>query len=166
MISERVYRALLVLYPVEHRREYEEPMVQLFRDRMRRDGSGLRTLWVWTQMVLDLAGSVLTERRQAALLKRHRQGLGLWGTLSGCLACERRQSTLNFIEKAGLALVVVGLGALAGYGLYAVMGAEDVPLIVRVALSTAAAGLMLVVVAVLVDRLRSRKAEAFEEVAY
>ena len=158
MNSERLYRALLALYPVEHRREYEEPMVQLFRDRMRREGGGLRTLGVWAQMVLDLVGSVLTEHMLAAL--------GLWGTLSGYLACERRQSALNFIEKAGLALVVVGLGALAGYGLYAVMGADDVPLIVRVALSTAAAGLMLVVVAVLVDRLRSRKAEAFEEVAY
>ena len=35
MISERLYRALLLVYPSEHRREYGEPMVQLFRDRMR-----------------------------------------------------------------------------------------------------------------------------------
>ncbi len=32
MISEKLYRALLVVYPSEHRREYGEPMVQLFRD--------------------------------------------------------------------------------------------------------------------------------------
>ena len=68
MISERVYRALLVLYPVEHRREYGEPMVQLFRDRMRRDGSGLRTLGVCAQMVLDLVGSAFMERKEGAML--------------------------------------------------------------------------------------------------
>ena len=32
MISERVYRALLLAYPSEHRREYGEPMAQLFAD--------------------------------------------------------------------------------------------------------------------------------------
>ena len=42
MLAGRVYRKLLLIYPKEHRREYGEPMVQLFRDRMRRDGDGFR----------------------------------------------------------------------------------------------------------------------------
>ena len=40
VFSEWVYCRLLLVYPREHRREYEEPMIQLFRDRMRRDGGG------------------------------------------------------------------------------------------------------------------------------
>ena len=46
MLSERLYRALLLVYPKEHRREYGELMVQLFRDRMRYEGGGLRDLIV------------------------------------------------------------------------------------------------------------------------
>ena len=64
MLSERMYRALLWAYPRQHRREYGEPMVQLFRDRMRRDGGGVRTLVVWVQMVFDLVGSAFKERKQ------------------------------------------------------------------------------------------------------
>ena len=67
MVSERVYRALLVVYPAEHRREYGEPIVQLFRDRMRRDGDGFRTLGVWVQMVFDLVGSAFIEHRERAM---------------------------------------------------------------------------------------------------
>ena len=74
MISESVYRALLVVYPKEHRREYGELMVQLFRDRMHRDGGGYRTLYVWIQMFPDLVGSAFNERlegvRMWALLAR------------------------------------------------------------------------------------------------
>ena len=77
---------------------------------------------------------------------------------------------MKLVEKAGLVLIVAGLGALVGYGLYqtftALAGAEDVPLLIRIALPAAAVGLVFVVVAVLVDRLRRRKAETFEEVDY
>ena len=69
VISERVYRALLTLYPAEHRRDYEEPMVQLFRDRMRRDGGGLRTLAVWVRMVFDLVCSAFEEHRDRPMLE-------------------------------------------------------------------------------------------------
>ena len=70
MLSERMYRALLWAYPRQHRREYGEPMVQLFRDRMRRDGGGVRTLVVWVQMVFDLVGSAFKERKEEAVLER------------------------------------------------------------------------------------------------
>ena len=46
MFSERVYRWLLIVYPREHRRQYGALMVQLFRDRMRRDGKSFRGLTV------------------------------------------------------------------------------------------------------------------------
>ena len=69
MISERVYRALLAAYPSEHRREYGEPMAQLFRDRMRRDGGGFRTPVVWAQMIFDLVCSAFKERKEGAMLK-------------------------------------------------------------------------------------------------
>ncbi len=61
MISERVYRALLVAYPREFRGEYGELMVQFFRDRMRCDGKGARGLIVWMQLISDLAVSAFKE---------------------------------------------------------------------------------------------------------
>ena len=69
MISERLYRVLLLAYPREHRREYGEPMVQLFRDRMRRDGGGFRALVVWVQMIFDLVRSVSRERKEEAMFE-------------------------------------------------------------------------------------------------
>ena len=48
-------------------------MVQLFRDRMRRDGAGYRTLSVWMQLIFDLVCSAFDERlegvRMLAMLK-------------------------------------------------------------------------------------------------
>ena len=39
-------------------------MVQLFRDRMRRDGVGYGGLFVWTQMIIDLVRSAYSEHRR------------------------------------------------------------------------------------------------------
>ena len=68
MFSEGAYRVLLVAYPREFRREYGELMVQFFRDRMRRDGGGLRGLVIWMQLLFDLAASAFRE---------HAGGLGM-----------------------------------------------------------------------------------------
>ena len=76
MISEWVYRALLVPYPSEHRREYEEQMVQLFGDRMRRDGGGYRSAIVWLHILSDLFHSALNE---------HLERVGLWGVIKALL---------------------------------------------------------------------------------
>ena len=70
MFSERVYRRLLLIYPKEHRREYGEPMVQLFRDRMRRDGGGSRGLVVWFQMIFDLVGAAFKEHKEGADMRK------------------------------------------------------------------------------------------------
>ena len=75
-MSEWVYRMLLVLYPSEHRREYEEQMVQLFGDRMRRDGGGYRTAIVWFDILSDLIRSALNE---------HLERVGLWGIIKALL---------------------------------------------------------------------------------
>ena len=69
MISERLYRVLLLAYPREHQREYGEPMVQLFRDRMRRDGGGFRALIVWVRMIFDFVRSVPRERKEEAMFE-------------------------------------------------------------------------------------------------
>ena len=70
MLSERLYRALLLVYPREHRREYGELMVQLFRDRMRYEGGGLRHLIVWTQTIPDLAVSAFDEHKKGGNMKK------------------------------------------------------------------------------------------------
>ena len=70
MLSERVYRWLLFIYPREHRREYGELMAQLFRDRMRRDGAGFRGSIVWLHMVLDLVGAAFAEHNEVAGVRR------------------------------------------------------------------------------------------------
>ena len=72
MFSERVYRWLLVVYPQAHRREYEDLMVQLFRDRMHFDARGHRGLGliVWTQTISDLVGSAFKERKEGADMRK------------------------------------------------------------------------------------------------
>ena len=70
MFSERVYRWLLVVHPREHRREYGELMVQLFLDRMRRDGKGLGRLIVWLHMVFDLVGAAFEEHKEGVDMRK------------------------------------------------------------------------------------------------
>ena len=78
MLSERVYRWLLVVYPREHRREYGELMARLFRDRMRRDGGGFRGLIVWMQMISDLAGAAFKEHKEGVEMRKLTSiGIGL-----------------------------------------------------------------------------------------
>ena len=70
MFAEWVYRRLLIVYPREHRREYEEPMAQLFRDRMRRDGGGFARLIIWTQMIFDLVRAAFREHKEGADMRK------------------------------------------------------------------------------------------------
>ena len=70
MLSERVFRSLLIVYPREHRREYGELMVQLFRDRMRRDGNGFGGLAVWLHMTSDLAVAAFKEHKEGTKMRK------------------------------------------------------------------------------------------------
>ena len=90
MIWERIYRTLLALYPREHRREYGELMVQLFRDRMRHEGGGFRRLVVWTQMMRDLFVSAYEEHKRGGDMKKR-----MWIAVGSVVA---------------LMIVVVGVG--------------------------------------------------------
>jgi len=66
-IQERIYRALLLAYPAQHRREYGEPMVQMMRDRLRDEGGGVRTVLVWVRILVDLIKTAATERAEATM---------------------------------------------------------------------------------------------------
>ncbi len=64
--SERVYRALLLMYPKDFRRRYGPQMVQVFGDlwREERERAGLAGLWART--VLDLLRTATLERTRTA----------------------------------------------------------------------------------------------------
>jgi hypothetical protein len=69
-LSQRVYRTLLILYPVEYRREYGALMAQVFRDMCRdtyraRGTTGI-VLW-WCTTLLDLALTAFEQRRKAGI---------------------------------------------------------------------------------------------------
>ena len=80
---ERVYRLLLVAYPPEHRHHYREPMVQVFRDRLRDEGGGTRSVSLWVQVLVDLVGSALAERK-VALVDTVKNGW--WRLTAGIIA--------------------------------------------------------------------------------
>jgi len=63
----RTYRALLAAFPAEYRRDYGEPMTQLFVDRLRDEGGGVRTSLVWVQMLIDLGKSASSERLETTM---------------------------------------------------------------------------------------------------
>ena len=59
--SERVYRLMLKAYPAQFRREYSEPMVQLFRDQMLITGGGWwREMGHWARIFGDTARAAPT----------------------------------------------------------------------------------------------------------
>lgn len=72
--------------------------------------------------------------------------------------------------KAGAILLILGGGALAGYFLYILFRllytAHDVPLVFKIATPVALIGLVLLVVAVVRDRLQAHRHEQFEEVEH
>ena len=63
MKSARAYRALTRVYPPAFRREYAEPMVQLFADRARRDGTGR----AWIRALRDLSVSAPNQYWETAM---------------------------------------------------------------------------------------------------
>lgn len=72
-ISERVYRLILRAYPAEYRREYEEPMLQLWRDQLRHcGGSRRRVALLWGRTLAD------TLRAAPAMHLETVTGLGGW----------------------------------------------------------------------------------------
>jgi len=74
-LAERLYRALLFLYPAKYRHEYGALMVQVFRD-MSRDSYHRRgvlglALWWWATF-FDLIRTVIEQRREAVMPESRR----------------------------------------------------------------------------------------------
>lgn len=69
-VSEKAYRALLILYPVDFRREYGDSMAQVFRDvcrhKYQQQGHTGVVLW-WCRTLLDLTFTVIEQRRKREL---------------------------------------------------------------------------------------------------
>ena len=111
MLLERLYRALLLLYPRDHRQEYREPMIQLYRDRMRRDGGGIRTYLVWGQLILDLVCSASREHREGFILKD--SPVKRIGVQSGKFLLQSLIWTFGLYGVTAIAFMTVGLAALS-----------------------------------------------------
>ena len=65
IFSQRMYRLLLAAYPRAHRKEYGEPMAQLFRDQCRDAWKRRRILgvvWLWLRVLPDLLKTAIWER--------------------------------------------------------------------------------------------------------
>jgi hypothetical protein len=82
-ISERVYRLILKAYPVEYRREFGEPMLQLLRDQLRECAPGRwRVVLVWGRILADALRTVPAAYLEAPSsseggIMRHRTTLAL-----------------------------------------------------------------------------------------
>ncbi|MCC6615669.1 MAG: hypothetical protein IT320_19525 [Anaerolineae bacterium] len=84
VFSERLYGALLVLYPVAYRREYGSLMRQVFRDvardRYREQGWAGMLVW-WCTTLLDLAITVIEQRRKGGFAMSKATFVRLTGSL-------------------------------------------------------------------------------------
>lgn len=74
------------------------------------------------------------------------------------------------MAKAGLALLLIGIGVLILYWAYfvllAIFSENDVPLVLKLAVPVTIIGMILLLVSVIRDRLRERKEEKFKEVEF
>ena len=64
-MSEKIYAWLLRLYPSCFRKAYGDAALQLFRDRSRDERGLFKGLWLWLDLLADLAVSVPLEYRRA-----------------------------------------------------------------------------------------------------
>jgi len=71
LLSERIYRKMLLLYPRTHRRDYGGLMAQLFRDQCRdayREGRSAGLIKLWLRVLPDIGKTSLQE--QIAAIER------------------------------------------------------------------------------------------------
>src|SRR4030067_950641 len=90
VISLRLYRALIAVYPPEFRQAYGDPLLQVFNDCCRRalldaDMAGLLSLW-WRTM-LDTVKSAIEEHTQRGVYMMESKFIKLsgWGLIMGGL---------------------------------------------------------------------------------
>jgi len=71
VVSEKIYRKSLCLYPASHRREYADAMTQLFRDQCRdawQAGRAVGVVKLWLRVLPDLGKTSVIE--QIAAIER------------------------------------------------------------------------------------------------
>ena len=127
LLSEKLYRLMLRIYPESHRREYGELMVQLFRDRMRYHGHGINRFVIWIQTILDLVPSAYREHRNepdtiADVLERGSEYLDGLGSPKTAIALLATFLLMNFSvllspEDGELEELLVVNSSLIGVGL-------------------------------------------------
>ena len=77
MTGERAYRALLFLYPRRFRREYRDPMLQLYRDARRERSS------TWPRLAGDVFASAPVQYKEAFLTMSTQTKLVVLALLAG-----------------------------------------------------------------------------------
>jgi hypothetical protein len=94
---ERIYRRLLRVYPADFRRDYAEPMAQLFADQLRDSraaGTMAGPLGLWIRTLLDLATSSISQHLERDRTVAHSaaplptvssRALGIAGMLAGAV---------------------------------------------------------------------------------
>jgi hypothetical protein len=94
---ERIYRRLLRVYPVDFRRDYAEPMAQLFADELRDTrvaGGPAGTLGLWVRTLLDIFTSAVSQHLERDRTVAHSaapmptfssRALGIAGILAGAV---------------------------------------------------------------------------------
>ena len=94
---ERIYRRLLRVYPADFRRDYAEPMAQLFADQLRDtrvEGAPAGTLRLWVRTLLDIFTSAASQHLERDRTVAHSaapiptisaRALGIAGILAGAV---------------------------------------------------------------------------------
>ncbi len=112
LVSKRVYRSLLVLYPKEFRREYGADMVQLFRDQCRdelRTGGVVAWIALWFRTLVELVGSTRRERERSRLSKVPYKREPLLAVICSLLVCPGLGQMYNHQMGKGITLIMVSL---------------------------------------------------------
>lgn len=87
-----------------------------------------------------------------------------------CNVQARKTRDAKYVVWLGALLVAGGLLALVGYSAYyfatSFFGSRDVPVVVQGAVAALHAGILVLILAALIDRWRQRRRESFEEVEF
>ena len=89
--SERIYAALMRVYPRAFRAQYGDEMVDYFRDRLRDERARAGRIGVaqlWTRALLDLASAAIHEHSVAA------ESLDMRRPLPTVIPCCKRSCTI------------------------------------------------------------------------
>jgi hypothetical protein len=114
--SVRIYRWLLAIHPLEHRREYGGLMTQLFRDQCRaagRSGKPGALFDLWRLTLSDLAASVVREHFDQTINQMKKMPPTKVSMILAAVAILAAALTGTFVAQPGLALALAYFSLLA-----------------------------------------------------